>query len=290
MPLEIINTILTTISGSSDIICEFIKKTTSAIGIIFEPARIRRNAKAEVDVDLIHQGRPLGLTIKQTQAMNYLSYREKVRQENYLNIVNKAIPYVSSEGDPSSLDPDWLNLFFDMASRITNDEMQTLWAKILAGETNNSGSFSRQTLVIVDQLSKDNAQYFTQLGSYCLKLEHEPTIFMYELPSINETLNFSMLLELESLGLLTLYPSKTQSAAWSTSQETITLEYFEKRYLLNFCKIAKTQGIYTLPTGKILLTTPGRELIEICGAIPNFNVLDSIVKTWDSMKINVTKQ
>ena len=49
---------------------------------------------------------------------------------------------------------------------VSDDDMQQIWAGILAGEANNSGSFSRRTVNLVADLDKRNAQLFRNLCGF----------------------------------------------------------------------------------------------------------------------------
>lgn len=61
---------------------------------------------------------------------------------------------------PAPLDPDWWAAFWAGAENVTNDEMQGVWARILAGECATPGSFSLRTLALVRVLSRTDAAAF----------------------------------------------------------------------------------------------------------------------------------
>jgi len=52
---------------------------------------------------------------------------------------------------------DWFLRFFESASNISNEDMQVLWARILSGETYNSGSFSLRTVEMLRNMSYEEA-------------------------------------------------------------------------------------------------------------------------------------
>ena len=45
----------------------------------------------------------------------------------------------------------------------SNEKMQEIWGKILAGEANKPGNFSRKTLDIVEELDQNDASFFQNL-------------------------------------------------------------------------------------------------------------------------------
>jgi hypothetical protein len=60
----------------------------------------------------------------------------------------------TTEETDQSIDPDWAYRWKERASQISTEEMQRLWAKILAGECNNPGSYSLRTLDLLFLLGK----------------------------------------------------------------------------------------------------------------------------------------
>jgi len=76
----------------------------------------------------------------------------------------------SSEGDPSpspnDINDDWLNIFSDHAERASSAQLQSLWARILAGEVRTPGSFSLPTLRFVAELDREIAVLFEKYVQY----------------------------------------------------------------------------------------------------------------------------
>lgn len=97
-----------------------------------------------------------------------VSYRiqiqENRRQKNIDSIVIKAINFArEKESSSDSPDPDWIIEFFNLAQDCSDENMQYLWAKLLADEVDQPYSFSRRTLGIVKLLSAIEAQIFSKL-------------------------------------------------------------------------------------------------------------------------------
>ena len=72
------------------------------------------------------------------------------------------------------LDWDWAVKFFEMCKDVGNEDMQSVWAKILAGETAQPGSFSLRTLALVKTIRKVEAELFTKLCSFVLQFPEWP--------------------------------------------------------------------------------------------------------------------
>ena len=55
---------------------------------------------------------------------------------NMEGITAKALPLLNENAGPDSMDNDWIVNFFDKSRIVSDDEMQNLWSRVLAGEAN----------------------------------------------------------------------------------------------------------------------------------------------------------
>lgn len=94
--------------------------------------------------------------------------QEAKRQVNLENVVLEAAEEIGDEKrtEEKPVDPDWTARFFDYAKDVSNEDMQKLWAKLLAGEVLTPGRFSLRTLDVVRNLSRSDAETFMQFCSY----------------------------------------------------------------------------------------------------------------------------
>lgn len=107
--------------------------------------------------------------------------------------------------DPIS--DDWLANFFEGCQDVGEKEMQKLWAKILAGEVERPGRFSRRTLHVLRTMDRDDAQLLTRFCAVAFETGEGPNK-AYAFAQINlmwSTIpNFYLLAtHLTSIGLLT---------------------------------------------------------------------------------------
>ena len=110
--------------------------------------------------------------------------------------------------ETDEFDFDWFMRFFEAAGSVSNEEMQQLWAKVLAGEIKSQGSYSLRTIETLRNMSVNEAQIFKRASRLFLK-ETDGTRFLfcdsdlsdYEL---NERYNISRqdILLLEECGLI----------------------------------------------------------------------------------------
>jgi hypothetical protein len=75
---------------------------------------------------------------------------------------------IEEEQAPSSrqIDTDWLFRWRDMAGAVSNQELQTLWGRVLAGEVKSPGSFSLRTLDLLKNISQEEAQAIAKLSRF----------------------------------------------------------------------------------------------------------------------------
>lgn len=76
-----------------------------------------------------------------------------------------------AEGEPSpdrEVDADWLYRWRDSASTVSNETLQALWGRALAGEVKSPGTFSLRTLEFLKNLSQKEAQMIARLGPFVI--------------------------------------------------------------------------------------------------------------------------
>lgn len=100
----------------------------------------------------------------------YIIEKETPKRENRQKVVEKAQTfYVDGKEDDIHINTDWLNRFFGIVEDVSDEDMQNIWAKILAGENKHPSSYSLRTLDALRNMSKDEAKLFVDCIRYlCL--------------------------------------------------------------------------------------------------------------------------
>lgn len=98
-------------------------------------------------------------------------FQEERRCRNISDVVQKSLD-MAGDGRVDDHDPDhdWTARFFNYVQDVSSEEMQLLWAKVLAGEANRPGSTSIRTLAILRDLDKDTAALFRRLSSISVSI------------------------------------------------------------------------------------------------------------------------
>ena len=245
-----------------------IKKVSNALGGAFAPYQIKRVAKAEAEAAIIKAESEIAITDLQRRAMHRFFDEEAKRQHNIETITEKAIPRLFDNSNPEAVEDDWVTNFFDKSRIVSDSKMQDLWSRVLAGEANSPGSYSKRTVNLMGDLDKSDAELFMKLCSFGWIISNfTPLIFDTQAKIYNDNgINFGSVSHLESLGLI-----QFESLSGYSRQKLLknfTVLYCSKPLQLTMPKDADNE----LTIGKVLLTRAGRELATICESpgIPEF--------------------
>ncbi len=182
--VEIINAIMTPANKLLDAV-------TSAIGKAYEPRHIRKMAEAKayeistigqalrdnVDIEIQYDKGALSANtndfdefVKRTQSR--LGYQELMKQRNIESVTDKAYALVADEKECSEepVNKDWMIRFFNSVEDISDEDMQQIWAKLLAGEIKRPKTFSLRTLESLKNMSNDEAELFETVGRYIINM------------------------------------------------------------------------------------------------------------------------
>ena len=93
-------------------------------------------------------------------------FQSEKRMANVQSIVGQAIVQMPKQVPDTPVDHDWAARFFDNAKDVSDEEMQKLWAKLLAGEVERPGSASLRTLDILRNMTQKEAELFKRAVNY----------------------------------------------------------------------------------------------------------------------------
>lgn len=247
-----------------------IEKISGAIGVCYEPTRIKRKARAEAEAKTITQLADLGLQEEREQrAVSRLLTEETRKQENIEDITREALNNLNEDAKPEDIEDDWISHFFEKCKIVSDTEMKNLWARVLAGQANNPGSFSRRTVDFISSMDKKDANDFTNLCRYVLT-SRDPNLLItvpYLLIPEMESNYFSsrgisnrFLMFLKDIGLINY--DGLSNISISNQAKHVVLYYGSQ--LVDFDMVNDSGNKFDL--GAADLTQIGRELSAISGA------------------------
>lgn len=272
------------LAGLSKPLEKLIDSVSNGIGVLYEPQRIRRKALAEAQGELIKAEAELQKIELFQRATQRISFKELRAQVNIDNIVAEAVKYLPESVDENPVDPDWLLRFFDDCQSISDENLQTLWGKILAGEVAQPGKYSRITLSILKNVSKDDAVLFERVASLAWSirspLQADSCIFIpveFETPEplVAAGVKHDDCVHLSSLGLLNVSKDLFLYAV----DESIAT-YFNHVYKIYLSSIFGVNAGYL---NIFSFTRSGLELLPFLNLKRNPNWVDSAVKRMSRM-------
>jgi len=252
-----------------------IEKVSYAIGGIFKPIQIERIAKAEAKAQLIEANTKIEISELEQRALLRMVREEGKKQENIENITAKALPYLTEDAKPENIEDDWLANFFDK-SRLTSDEqMQEIWAKILAGEAKKSSTFSKRTIELVSTLDKSDAELFTNLCSFIWPLANQPLIYDVEADIYNRlNINFQTITHLHDIGLVNF--NLISGYIIQGLKKHLINTYGN----VNIAIEMPNDENNTLQIGNAILTQAGQQLLSIVSAKPSEEFKQYVITKW----------
>jgi uncharacterized repeat protein (TIGR03899 family) len=252
--------------------CKLIEAVKDAIGVLYEPKHLRRMAKAEADAAIIKLEGDIELQELARRASERIMKRELKRQRNVESIVSGALQHLPSSVSKDEVDEDWINQFFEQCQDVGNSEMQSLWAKLLAGEIAQPGTYSRRTLNLVRLMSKDDAVLFTLFCGYIFR--GDEFLFHVRVKQSDELLktkgfSYKDLLNLQNVGLI----ESGEVELYIDKEKPVSLHYFEDWLRLQIQPSVRLDGRGINVT---VLSKTGQELAPICGAQPDTRYISSL--------------
>lgn len=253
-----------------------IEKVSSAVGLIYEPYHVKRMARAEAEAEKIRAIAQIELTAIQERAMERLVHQEARKQENIEAITAEAAKSLPPEAKAENLDEDWVAHFFKQCDTVSDGQMQSLWARLLAGEATAPGTYSKRTVDLVSTFDKKDAELFSTFCQFAWFLgDIVPLIYKTDDDIYtSKGINFTALKHLDAIGLLSFEPlSGYMRKGFGKKVRTY---YYGKPIDIEFPADAGNQ----LQLGHAMLTAAGQQLARICGSKENTAFHDYILTEW----------
>lgn len=245
------------------------KHLSGAIG----PYYAKWQAEADASIARTQADSKIEITDLERRAANRWLSEEAWKQRNMEQIASRAIPMLSERAQPEGMKEDWVANFFEKC-RITSDgEIQSRWARLLAGEANAPGSYSARSVNTLAEMDKTDAELFTTLCRYCWTIRgkvpviHTPNGYAEPKKAVYEKLYATLyatpgiMSHLETIGLIQLHPQTTFSLK-DVANHTVA-HYFDKSFEMEF---GKETG--TVLYGYVAFTRVGQQLSNLCNCTP----------------------
>ena len=268
---------------------KLIEVISSGIGTIYRPRAIRKEAEAEAyKIEIVErakakalaEGKEIDADI-QERIQERLFYRETRRQHNIDNVSQIAAEQLKNEDSVSNepVNADWASRFFNIVEDISDQEMQTLWGRILAGEVKQPKSFSIRTLELLKNLSKEEAETFTKFAQIALNSGNSSFVFDPDNGKLLED-NFNIIfrdkLVLVDVGLIVAETVLEFSFKPPKDEEQMNLISYGQKGFFILRKINAPKQ----PITAIVFTKPGIELLKLVQPVYNEKYIEGIAHAY----------
>jgi len=152
---------------------------------------------------------------------------------NLINTAVKSAKYIDA-GKPNEIKMD--NDFFwntiEHSKSVSNEEMQELIARIIAGEYNEPGTYAMSTLQAIKMLGKNELELFENMCCLLINQSRIPSTLFKKSDSSMEILrefrmNFGHLQILQNLGLF--LPNSMVQTFENLENKNVELQYYDKQ-------------------------------------------------------------
>lgn len=155
----------------------------------------------------------------------------------------KKLPGVDGE----NLDPDWATAFYDSAKDSSDEEIQVLWGKILAGEIAHHGKFYKRTLSKLKNMESEEAKHFVELVPLLITKETVPEFIFQN----NEFFQYNDLQTLMDCGIV------------NSCDGLYTYTGLDQVKLPGFKLVSKNNDVKELQLEGFALTDAGLQLCQL---------------------------
>lgn len=205
----------------------------------------------------VKQRTPEALAFRATKRLDAEAIRQQNNIENVLECAIQEISQVNSVSD-EPVDDDWITRFFSIVKDISNQEMQYVWGKILAGEISSPKSFSLRTLETLRNISSDEAKLFQKIIPLIVYSEQDYFITSEDKILSNYNIPFSEILSLDECGLINSTGNVLLTFSFTSNNEEFIFSD-EFMIVVSICN----KNASNISTGIYSLTKAGQELYKI---------------------------
>ena len=221
-------------------------------------------------------------------------FKHIVNQSKIAQIAIESAKEGTDFSDKSGVNEDFIDRFMDSAKFVSDEKLQAMWGKVLAGEFEKPNSTPTSIIRILTELTQEQAEAFAILCNLCVEFQEIDFGRVMKYIMLNgyhngeETfgLTFGMLNELDSVGLI---KHKTDNVScfvvgFRFNQSDVRITYWKDT------SIIRTNKDGSIPIGSVFLTDVGYALARSVEKkeIPGF--FESVKKFLKSQNIEFVEE
>jgi hypothetical protein len=278
-----------------------IEKLSAAIGMAYKPIGTIMDAWSEVQAGKIKAVGEIEIQAAQRRAFERLLCETMTEQKHLESIYGKT--YALLENDPDvdaetigQMDNDWIVFHSIRARRVSDEDMQSVWAKIFAEEAKKPGSFSKRTVAFIESLEKAEAHLFNTLCSFVVYDDREPRPTL-AIPHEQESegdifnsiflrhgINSAALIRLDSIGLVKFTTPWISANFRFYESRFVKVRYFDDVRIFQLPPHEKRSD-YCFVYGAVDFTELGQELFRLSAASAVPGLFDYLETAWRGLGV-----
>ena len=227
-----------------------------------ETSAIIAKARSDAREYLVSQDAEIHGTAEFTREdiIQRIEFQERKQLTNIKSVVEGAADELGDkEVADHEPDPDWTARFFDYVQDVSSEDMQKIWAKILAGEVKSQGRTSLRTLNTLRNMTKRDAEMFRGICDFVLMLGD---IFYSDSVDRFAPLKYGYVTHLQECGLIR--PARDAVRVVQTTDSGMAFT----SHAVNLLIKGETQDNAELKIPVLMLTAVGRELHRLVQCKP----------------------
>jgi hypothetical protein len=193
------------LAGLSEPLCRVIDCLYKGISSLASPIVYRRMERAKMQIESNRADQNAMIFLKEAMAQDFITVarttRDKQEIANITAIYGMALQELQMVDTlklpEKQVSSEWAACFYDNAKYCGDEEVQILWAGILAGEIQAPGSFFKRTLSNLRLVEKHEAEWFCDLCRYVIEGSYFPLLLLE-----NETISFNRFQSLVDAGFV----------------------------------------------------------------------------------------
>lgn len=208
--------------------------------------------------------------------------RKEVNVSRALLIAEDILAQDAQEPSSEPIEDDWLFSWREYAGRVSANELQDLWGRILAGEVKQPGSYSLRTLEFLKGLSKAEAELISKAAKFVIAgvILREKNHFLEK-----DGLHFAQLLFLQDIGIL----SGVEALGLTTTLKSDRPDKYFKHLVANnkVMLLEHEDSAKKIDASIYALTKVGSEVLRLASFEVNHEYFESVAKDFVTKGLSV---
>lgn len=216
-----------------------------------------------------------------------IDYQQAKKQLNIENVAAIAAEELKDEPPITDepVDEDWTTRFFNIVEEISNEDMQALWGRILAGEVKQPKSYSLRTLELIRNLSKREADTFMKVAKFAIKSGNGHYLFKGnddDKLSKDFRINYEDIALLKEIGLI--QPGDFVNHQF-VKQTIDSQRILIAGNIILFVNVKADTPTIMMPVD--VFSSTGNELLKLVKSLPPFEYLEYFAKSIKNENVDV---